>query len=376
MQSAGYAMISSSCSHRAESRFILRMAERTAQKMGTDRFRLSSQTLLFLLVLSGTPTVARSDTLEDSARELARKIDAVLTVRGELSCDIRNVSGLELDDVERIEQILKTELQGRCVRTQADGSEAANLTVTLSENVASLVWTGEIHQAGAYREILQAVPRSIVPPTAINSLPIVLARERFWEGTERILDAAFAASPTGDRLLILLLPDAVLIRNISKDSESRIDVPLAISTSELRESEGSLLQQDGNFIDVEHERHYCTVSLSTLTVVKCWDYQGEVLGFGGARLKGGQSVHVSTNCTVGKGIPSVVTGMGDDTQPDFVQVIVSRDLDSAIASNRIDFPGPVLAIHEGIGSGSATVIVRNLRTGNYEAYRLSISCGQ
>jgi hypothetical protein len=40
----------------------------------------------------------------------------------------------------------------------------------------------------------------------------------------------------------------------------------------------------------------------------------------------------------------------------------------------VNFPGPVLAIHEAQNDASTTIIVRNVQTGNYEAYRLSISC--
>jgi len=344
--------------------------------MGTNRSRLSSHAVLFLLVLLGMPMAARSDTLEDSARELARKIDAVVTTQGEVSCDIRNASTLDLDDVARIEQALKTELQGRCVGTQASGSEAANVAVTLSENVESLVWTAEIHQGAADREILQLVPRSTVPPRSSERLPLVLAVERFWEGPERILDATIAASPTGEQLLVLLLPDAVLIRNVTKDSERRIDIPLAISTSISREPSGSLSRQDGNLIDIKSDRRDCTVSLSTLAFVNCASDQGEKPVSGGANRTEGQVVPISANCGVAKGIPSLVTGTGDDTQPDFVEVVVPQNLGSAVASNRIDFPGPVLAVHGGISGESTNLIAKNLHTGNYEAYRLSISCGQ
>jgi hypothetical protein len=39
-----------------------------------------------------------------------------------------------------------------------------------------------------------------------------------------------------------------------------------------------------------------------------------------------------------------------------------------------DFPGPITALHA--ISETPRAVVRNLATGNYEAYRLSFSCGQ
>ncbi len=355
---------------------MFRVDGRSTPIMGIDRSRLSCRTLLFLFVLLGTPLAARSATLEDSARELARNIAAMLPANGELSCEIRNISSLNPDDVVRIEQTLKTELQGRCVRIQPNGSEAAGVVVTLSENVKGLMWTAEIQQGTGHREILQAVPQSPVSSMAVKALPIVLRAERFWDGPERILDAGSAAAPDGDRLVILLLADAVLIQNANTNSESRIDIPLAIPTSTLREPSGKLSLQDGNILVAVHGRRNCAISLESDALVQCEDNQGETTAADGRPVPGGQVVPAPANCTHGSGIPWFVTGTGDDTQPDYLEVKVSQNLGATIASNRVNFPGPVLAIHGALSDASNTVIVRNLQTGNYEAYRLSISCGQ
>jgi hypothetical protein len=40
----------------------------------------------------------------------------------------------------------------------------------------------------------------------------------------------------------------------------------------------------------------------------------------------------------------------------------------------LDLPGPIVALHTAPDAPRA--IVRNLTTGNYEAYRLAISCGE
>jgi hypothetical protein len=40
-----------------------------------------------------------------------------------------------------------------------------------------------------------------------------------------------------------------------------------------------------------------------------------------------------------------------------------------------DFPGPVLSINGEQNPASALVVTRNLRTGNYEIYRITLACG-
>ena len=68
---------------------------------------------------------------------------------------------------------------------------------------------------------------------------------------------------------------------------------------------------------------------------------------------------------------ALAAGSGDYTQTDSLQAFSVKPAGIAI-SNKLDFPGPILALRGGLGE--SRVIVRNLKTGNYEAY--SISCGK
>jgi hypothetical protein len=70
----------------------------------------------------------------------------------------------------------------------------------------------------------------------------------------------------------------------------------------------------------------------------------------------------------------LASGGRDYTQTDSLQVF-QTELNGPVAmSGELDFPGPILALH--IAPDAPRAIVRNLATGNYEAYRLDISCGQ
>ncbi len=369
------AMIFLSKGQSAASLLVFRAAWRATPIMRIHRSTLSRRSILFLFVLLGAPISARCDALEDSARELARKIAANLTSAGEMSCDIRNQSSLELDDVVRIKQILTAALPGRCVRTEANGSETANLFVVLSENVKNLVWSAEIHQGTSSRDVFLLVPHPFSPLNSDKPLPITLRKEKFWYGPERILDLAPLKSASGDSLNVLLLWDAVLVRNLKNNSETRIEVPQLMPVSTLRDPSGRIWQEVGNRIVVSHERRICTISLETFALVQCVDDQGEVYAQGVAPGKGGQVLGITTACTTGKDATWLVSGTGDDTQTDFLQAVVSQGADSYMGSKPESFPGPILAIHNQPES-TLTVIARNLRTGNYEAYHLFISCMQ
>jgi hypothetical protein len=75
----------------------------------------------------------------------------------------------------------------------------------------------------------------------------------------------------------------------------------------------------------------------------------------------------------------LATGGRDYTQTDSIQVFEEKSSGGAASaaspvSAELDFPGPVMALHA--VSPTPRAVVRNLTTGNYEAYRLSFTCGQ
>ena len=72
----------------------------------------------------------------------------------------------------------------------------------------------------------------------------------------------------------------------------------------------------------------------------------------------------------------LVTGTGDWTQPDHVQMYEIRDRQALTTGQPLDFPGPILALWPSTDLKSARVVSRNLQTGMYEASIVSVSCGE
>jgi hypothetical protein len=176
-------------------------------------------------------------------------------------------------------------------------------------------------------------------------------------------------APDGDQLLFVLFTESLLIRDLTKSSEIRVTVPYSIPNPDLRDADGSM-NFDSIFLAVRHDRNKCLLALDTYAFVRCTEVEGDWI-----RIRNetwGQIVGATEKCP--DRLPILVTGRGDDTQQDFLRVVEKRDSSYATVSNQIDFAGPILAVNDD-ARGMARVIVRNLRTGNYEAYRLSISCG-
>jgi hypothetical protein len=104
------------------------------------RQNFSRRALLWLFVLLAAPLGAPAATLEESARELARKIAGNLAAQEKVLIEIRNTSSLSPTQVAQVEKALEGELQNYLVLASTEGEASARVAVTLSENMKDLVW--------------------------------------------------------------------------------------------------------------------------------------------------------------------------------------------------------------------------------------------
>jgi hypothetical protein len=354
--------------------------------MAFDRSTRSFRAILFLIVTFGQAGLAAAATLDDSAKEFAQKIAAALPGRDNVSCEIRNISSLKTDETSRVEQTLKAELQNRGIRVSSSSSTTI-VVVTLSENYRNLVWTAEIREGDTSRLVLMAPKLTLENHGVSGALVVTIRSEKFWEGRERILDAATANSSDDGQLLLLLTVDGVLITKNGTDGFSLFSFPPVQTV--LRNPAGTLTQA-GNEVTAAMPQQVCVFSLTPDGLSQCHSTEGPSPGRVFANLQllspgppapphpewGSQIQEIQSRC--GSGAQFLVTGPGDYTQADFVQLFGSDLTQHRPAgkplSNLLTFAGPVMDLHA--DETGARAVVRNLETGTYEAHRISIECGR
>lgn len=381
----GCAMISYSPGYRAEFCLVLRESWRSTLMTAADRSTRSFRALLFLIVSFGLPNLAVAATLEDSAKELAQKIAVALPARENVSFEIQNSSFLHPEEVSRVEQALKAELQERGVVLSSIIGAPITVVVTLSENFKNLVWTGEIQYGGASYLVLVAAERSTENRAFSRAMPVTIRSEKLWEGPQRILDAGEVPDGRGHSWLLLLTPNGLVIRDSQSGSASVVEITSAQSAS--REPQGILRPgQTESTAELFLAPQSCTVDLTTRSLIECQPGQAPFRGPLAGRLPvstdhlspGPPPPGIGEELPVGRGCGDsdqfLGTGARDYTQTDAVHVFQTTSGIPIATSTELDFPGPILAFHNALGA--PTAIVRNLTTGNYEAYRLSFSCGQ
>jgi hypothetical protein len=192
-----YAMIPASAAERVPQPATRYFSGGRAPMLFIRRLNLSRRALLWLLIVLAAPLGAPAATLEESARELARKIAGNLPAQEKVLLEIRNTSSLSPIQVAQVEKALDGELQNSVVLASTEGEASARVAVTLSENIKELLWAAEVRQGDARRTVLLAVQRSGEGGVSTTAAPIALRADRFWEGPERILDAAEVSDTAG-----------------------------------------------------------------------------------------------------------------------------------------------------------------------------------
>jgi hypothetical protein len=322
-----------------------------------------------ILWLANPVAVRAATTLDDSARDLAQKIAADVAPGNAVSVEMRNVSPLEPGELSRVEHAIETELQARGIRSQPDAM--TSVVITFSENVNGLVWTAEILQGDSTRVVLLSVPRESLDRSTPGGAKLVLEAEKFWEGPERILDAAQVSLPGGEEALVLLLPNEFSIHSSSRDT--RTQLPLDMPTVNLR-TPGGRIYYSNSQLAIQLGPNMCTVFLASGGLQECLSSSptAEPVPIPN---RGSQTAPIHTAC--GAAVQVLATGSGDYSQPDTIQAFDGQGNPPTPTSNELDFPGPILSLHEFVDNSIAvTAIVRNLKTQNYEAYHLSTSCSQ
>jgi len=346
--------------------------------------------LLLMMVVA-----ARADTLDEAVAALGQKVSGRLATSEAARITSRNVSSLPAADAAKAQTALTRALQRRL-----RNPKLVEVALTISENLRGYLLIAEIRREAEtvveMAEFRIAVPVS-PPPSAFT-----IESKLLWEQEARILDIA-------------VLPDSMLVldtagparyeRHSGKwDRSAAIEMPLMV-----RDPRGRL-ETNGDSATIHEPGVTCTVPIKMTAPAQCEeggrfkaerntqdmrDWRGEffasaelgadtlLAGMDGrihihdaahssqAVFDGGSDFAVITACG---GRHIALTGTGDATSPDSIALYDLVNRAPVRVSEPIELPGPVTALWAA-GEG-AVAIARNLATGKYAAYSLTLDCGR
>jgi len=379
--------------------------------------------LSLALVFAFTPIQLRADSLEDAARALARK--AASSLHGaSVTCEIRNLSSLRGKEFSNLSAVFHDELQQRGAKVLA-ADAAASVVLTVTENASSYLGVVQIQRKENSDTIMEPLGPIDGARVAELMYNLVVHKEFLFSQDAPMMDVLLAGD---DRHAHTLGPHEINSYELQGDRWVLTETErLFANPSSIRELRGFLYLD--NDTEVAYlSREPCRISPIGGKVGNCEKYRetmpirsvragvlaGKKMGpwfsmaqlgpaeatrlvvtgqDGLARLyeEGSDPVSVfpgwgseiaSIHSGCGHGWQLLVTGTGDWTHTDTIQAMEILERQALPVSSPIQLEGAVIAMHspaartlnEASANAEAVAIVRNLQTGRYEAYRISITC--
>lgn len=399
----------------------------------TSRVFLVLLTVIFLL--APLPSAGADDraALED---QFAEKIISI-TGPGALEVQVTNRSSLSNSEVDSVRRGILKGLESFGARFVDHDQAAATVIISLSEDLKNYVWVAEIHQAANDASVAMiSAPRPATSENSEETSALIIRKVSLWQSEEQILDAAeISGSPA--HLLVLFPSQAILFKMQGSRWQIEQALPIVHSQPWPRDLRGRLMLRKDHLFDVYLPGIFCQSSGNAPLVLNCkpsddpWPLAGEQSGLNGfftparnyftGALSSGRlrtapafysaaslprdqytlwmfaatdgQIHFLDGITDqaakvpwGSDIASVHSGCGSGWQilasspsggaDENVRAYEMHDREPVPVTSAILMGGGVSALWAASDGGSAIVVSRDREAGTYEAFRLSISCGQ
>lgn len=383
------------------------------------------QLLGFLLLFAAA--VSAADSQEEAARALARKVAA--NIRGTTtSCEIRNLSHLGNAEFSAFSSAFQDELQRRGIRIST-AEPPVSLVVTVTQTPTEYIAVAQIQRKQDTETVMQTLGKvgSGADPHAVSNAAV--RKDLLFSQDEPIFDVALNAE---SRKATALGPQDITFYEWTTDRWVRVrSEPLPVQLHPQRATRGFLtLGGDGSATALfpgevcrsgaaDTNKWTCEPSSAPIPIrtmnQEAWAGAKDSTWISAAKLAsagrsqivlagrdglarlyeegpepaaffsnwGSQLVAVNSGC--GTGAQLLVTGTGDWTKNDEIRAMEIQERKAVAVSLPASFDGPVLGLltpgamapeasSGGLSNSTAIAIDRNLQTGRYEAYRLTISC--
>jgi len=390
--------------------------------------------LLILLLLPQLQAQSAPTNWNEAARELAHQIAEKVGSPSNVSLAVKNTSPLSGSDVAEIRHTVEAQFNSSGLRIVKPDQSVADVQLTLSQNVQGWLWVAEIRHGNNSDAVLIPVFTRQAPPLPGVSSTMTLHKTFLWSqpNATQVLDVAILGGGSNPNALLVLDSSMVSLYHMQQ-SHWELDQaqPIARSRPWPRDLRGRLIVGHDRKFEAYLPGMKCSGSADSGLTMEChsaddpWPLGATSdgpRGFFGARnfftgvTSGGATstgaffsaasaqqdskewffaqtnslLHFSGNASGGMngwgsniaGIKSgcgrnwqiLLTASGDYTQSDSIQAAEAEGVALMPVAAPVDFAGPVTALWAAVDGSSAIAVSKNLSTGKYEAFSLSITC--
>jgi hypothetical protein len=321
----------------------------------------------------------------DAVAKLADELAAVLSPAA-VTLSVNNISSLDASYAGAVEAAVRGQLQRHSFSFAPENTVAAQsavrLQLSLSESAGEYVWVMQVlndhSDAALVPVMIVTASKADLAGTGADAQSLSLEKRSVWKQAERVLDFALSKDASSGELTLLVLETKRLA--IYKPAGSQWQLsrtsPLPQATPPSRDSQGTINLKEGKILLRGFE---CFGDTDLAGVLRCSASKPNQ-NLAGAQMKIPGFLNSVMTALPGKCFGEFVflfTAEGDWTQSDSIHARLTKGIPLPLvpSGNTLEFDGPVMALHSGPDSNSARAIVHNLKTGEYEAYVVTATCG-
>ena len=330
-----------------------------------DRPLLRNFLLLLSLAFFTSPAQsASSDTpsLGDAVRQLADRVAAIPNLRGPLRLQFVQDPAFAAETGKDWQESFSQEIEKHNL-SLTDDPAAILLRVGLSETSTQLVLVASARVSDKDEVRLITLPRTAFRAANLPVAPIRIERQLVYQSPDRILDASSSWNGTESGLMLLAFHNAEL-SILRLDAAGQVAQAISLTSAGARFSRDPRgeLSVRSNDASAFLPGKSCEFSWAPSAEVKCRP----------AKPAWRSAAVLTPSC--GAGGWKLLSDGSDWTTPDVLEVVPDGSTREGNAALLSDFPGPILSINGEQNPASALVVTRNLRTGNYEVYKITLAC--
>ena len=324
----------------------------------------------FLIPLLGifflcAPSPILADTLEDAARALAHKVSTVPQRERRFLLSWQNHSSLVEEHSQALKDVFTDEFGGANIIEKQE-PPSHTLQISVEETPAFYVLVAKIPTLDGEATRISRVDRGVLPSAGNSTGQYHLSKQLIWQQQEPLLDVVEIGNETdGQGPLLILNRDSLSLyqhRGDSWELQDSTRIPKSEKTQRTPRGEirFSLGNEKQDIIVLPGQT--CDVTISEKIDLNCR----------AASLPWREGMFLSSPC--GRSVWWLKAEQGDWSTPDRILLRNPSLPKSAASMTELELPGPALSLSTGRRTQSDTAVVFNLSTGNYEVYRITLSC--
>lgn len=317
-----------------------------------------------MLTARAQSTSRESLTLDDALGQLADRFASMSSVHGGFfRVEFFVYAPVASESGEEWQGFFRRQLESHHF-TVTEDPVAPLLRIGVAETPTELVFSAATRIGERDEVRLLAFPRANFRAADLAVAPVRLEKQLVYQSADLLLDASFSSDRTVAEMIVLAEHNGQL-------TVVHIDPLGSAQQSTALNGVGSMLSRDpvgqlawqGDLVTVFLPGKSCQFTWPVSVEPKCQ----------AAKIAPRPPVVLTPSCG---GAWKLTADGADWTAPELLQAVPANSLQKGSAAILSDFPGPIVSINgEQNPSATALVVTRNLRTGIYELYKVTLACG-